>query len=221
RGIVHRMKKSFVAGRRGFLKTVALAAGGALPPAAPQTPAGSQNPAGAQNAEPASQPAAGAHASFAYPRTFAGRHLSMIAFPLGGVAAGSISLGGRGQLRDWEIFNRPDKGNSVSYAFPSIWAQVGNAKPVARVLEAKLMPPYATDRGLSPNQVSGLTRLDEATFPGEYPLARIAFRDRELPVAVSLEAFTPFIPLDADASGLPVAVLRYSVRNPSKQAARV
>ena len=33
-----------------------------------------------------------------YPRVFSGRQTKMIAFPLGGVGAGSISLGGRGQL---------------------------------------------------------------------------------------------------------------------------
>jgi uncharacterized protein (DUF608 family) len=42
-----------------------------------------------------------------YPRIYTGRQLAMLAMPLGGIAAGSISLGGRGQLRDWEIFNRP------------------------------------------------------------------------------------------------------------------
>ena len=71
-----------------------------------------------------------------------------------------MALGGRGQLRDWEIFNRPDKGKSVSYTFPSIWSQVGNGKPVARVLESRLMPPYEAGSGLSPNQVSGLTRME-------------------------------------------------------------
>ena len=54
---------------------------------------------------------AAASGEVSYPRTFRGGNLRRIAFPLGGVAAGSISLGGRGQLRDWEIFNRPDKGN--------------------------------------------------------------------------------------------------------------
>src|SRR5262249_28856168 len=101
------------------------------------------------------------------------------------------------------------------------WAQVGKAKPVARVLEARLMPPYEAGSGLSPNQVSGSTRLESATFTGEYPLARIAFHDRDLPVRVSLEAFTPIIPLDADESGLPVAVLRYSVSNPTNETAKV
>jgi len=70
-----------------------------------------------------------------YPPRFRGRQLRMISFPLGGVAAGSLGLGGRGQLVNWEIFNRPNKGYRPPYAFPSIWAQAGSGKPVARVLE--------------------------------------------------------------------------------------
>ena len=159
------MKKSLIARRREFLKTVALAAGGASQAAA-------ADPSGNQAHEAGRDVAARAQGAVQYPRNFTGRQLAMIAFPLGGVAAGSLALGGRGQLRDWEIFNRPDKGKSVSYAFPSIWAQAGTAKPVARVLEARLIPPYEAGGGLSPNQVSGLTRLEDATFTGEYPLAQ-------------------------------------------------
>jgi non-lysosomal glucosylceramidase len=156
-----------------------------------------------------------------YPRTFSGNQLAMLAFPLGGIGTGSISLGGRGQLRDWEIFNRPDKGRSPRYAFASIWARRGNGKPVARVLEARLTPPYASASGLGPNNAPGLSRLEGATFTGEFPRARIAFQDARLPVRVSLEAFSPFIPLDPDASGLPAAILRYRVRNPGSAAAAV
>ncbi len=145
----------------------------------------------------------------------------MIAFPLGGVGAGSVALGGRGQLRDWEIFNRPGLGQLVNYAFPAIRVQAGSGKPVAHVAEVRLMPPYETIGGLSPSQVSGLTRLEGATFTGEYPIAHIDFHDRELPVRLALDAFTPVIPLDADASGLPVAILRYTVTNPGRQAASV
>jgi hypothetical protein len=85
--------------RRTFLKQVTLA--GAATQAAAQTPA------------PAA-PAPPAAPEIAFPRVFTGRHLTAIAFPLGGVCAGCVSLGGRGQLRDWEIFNRPDKGNAPS-----------------------------------------------------------------------------------------------------------
>src|ERR1700710_375293 len=96
----------------------------------------------------------------AFPRVFTGRKLKMLAFPLGGVAAGSVSLGGRGQLRDWEIFNRPNKGYSPTYAFPSIWAQAGDRKPVARVLEARILPPYEGQDGLGANNAPGLSRLE-------------------------------------------------------------
>ena len=191
--------------RRTFLKQVALAS------AATQSPAQQQ----AQAPSPAAVP------DIAFPRAFTGRHLAAIAFPLGGVCAGCISLGGRGQLRDWEIFNRPDKGNAPAYAFPAIWAQAGSRKPVARVLESRIQPPYEGSSGLGTRNAPGLTRLASAAFTGEFPLAHIDFADTTLPVRVSLEAFSPFIPHEPDESGLPVAILRYRVANPGAATAKV
>jgi non-lysosomal glucosylceramidase len=159
--------------------------------------------------------------SISYPRVFAGPQLKMLAFPLGGVAAGSLSLGGRGQLRDWEIFNRPNKGFSPQYAFPSIWIQAGSSKPVARVLEARILPPYEGQDGLGSNNAPGLSRIATAEFTGEYPLAHLRFEDASLPVTIELDAFSPFIPHDPDASGLPVAILRYRVSNPGTSSAKV
>jgi hypothetical protein len=112
-----------------------------------------------------------------YPRQFQGRQLRMISFPLGGIAAGSIGLGGRGQLRDWEIFNRPNIGFRPPYAFPSIWARAGAGKPVARVLESRILPPYDGSSGLGSDDAPGLSRLESATFTGQYPLAHIKFQD--------------------------------------------
>src|SRR5690348_12173936 len=138
--------------RRTFLQQVALAG------------AASQTKSALAGANPA------ATSDVEFPRAFTGRRLTAIAFPLGGVCAGSISLGGRGQLRDWEIFNRPDKGNSPSYAFPAIWARSGNAQPVARVLESRIQPPYSGESGLGTRNAPGLVRLASATFTGEFPL---------------------------------------------------
>jgi non-lysosomal glucosylceramidase len=198
-------------GRRGFIKTIAAGTG-----LAGGTGASAQTKSAAS---PSGTP--GPRAGIRYPRIYSGRQLALLAFPLGGIGTGSISLGGRGQLRDWEIYNRPDKGRSPEYAFASIWIKSGDSKPVARVLEARLMPPYASTRGLGPANAPGLTRLEGASFTGEFPMAQIAFRDSRLPVRVSLEAFSPFIPLDAESSGLPVAVLRYRVRNPAAKKATV
>jgi uncharacterized protein (DUF608 family) len=175
-------------------------------------------------AEPTSLPqsAVARGVAIPYPRRFTGRHLRMIGFPMGGVGTGCISLGGRGQLRDWEIFNRPDKGNAPNYCIFTVWAQRGDGVPVARVLESRILPPYeTTPRGLWLSNAPGLPRLAGATFEGDYPFARIRFSDRKLPVEIRLEAFNPFIPNDLDASSLPVAILRYSVRNAGPGAAKV
>jgi len=217
--------------RRDFLKEVA--AGGALASTlgAPSFAGQTGKPAtGAGSRGPAKKPTAGPKARVQFPRSFTGRNLKMLAFPLGGIGTGTISLGGRGQLRDWEIFNRPDKGNTLAYSFPAIWAKVGDRGAVARVLEASFEPPYeVASEGLGSVagqerllvNAPGLPRLAEATFTGAYPFAHLVFRDPKLPVDVSLEAFNPLVPLDIEASGWPLAVLRYTVRNFNSAPAKV
>ena len=199
--------------RREFLKSVGVV--GATSSLASSNAHGQPQPANA------SSPSSPASSVIAYPRVFSGTALQMISFPLGGVGAGSLGLGGRGQLRDWEIFNRADIGNSPPYAFPSIWIEQPGTAPIAHVLEARIEPPYQGQDGLGSQNAPGLSRLEGATFIGEFPLARINFHDSRLPVTISLEAGTPFVPLDADASGLPITVLRYRVRNTNRSAISV
>ena len=123
-GIVATKKKNGKLERREFLKKVA--AGGALAGSA-RGLAGEESRKIADTQKPASQAPSlvkegqrVAGSRIAFPRTFSGRNLKMIAFPLGGIGTGTVSLGGRGQLRDWEIFNRPDKGNTPEYCFPAL-----------------------------------------------------------------------------------------------------
>jgi non-lysosomal glucosylceramidase len=196
-------------GRRKFLKGVVLGTGALTLPGSVRN----VKSADAGRRQISQEP--GNLQDIQYPRVFAGKRRKMLAFPLGGVGAGSIALGGRGQLCEWWIFNRPDKGNSPQYAFPSIWVQTANQKPIARVLEARILPPYEGADGLGSANVPGLPRLASCTFTGEFPLAHVDFEDPDLPVSVGLQAFTPFIPLEPDDSGLPVAVLRYYVSNPA------
>src|SRR5271165_5943559 len=200
--------------RRDFLKQAAGAVGAAALPEPRHASAFAQESEGKKERSRE-------EGAVSYPRRFRGRQLRMISFPLGGVAAGSLGLGGRGQLVNWEIFNKPNKGFRPNYAFPSIWAQAGSGKPVARVLESRMLPPFEGQDGLGSGNVPGLSRLESATFAGEYPLAHIDFADRSLPVKVELDAFSPFIPHDPDDSGLPVAILRYRVTNPGVVAASV
>lgn len=140
------------------------------------------------------------------------------AFPLGGLGTGNVSLGARGELRDWEIFNRPAKGGRLPHTFFALWVKEEGRTPVSRVLEAELTPPYGRDSGIPSSEAGGLPRLTGSTLTVEYPFAGVDFHDESLPLTVRLEAFTPFIPLNPEDSGIPAACLRYRVRNIGKQA---
>lgn len=136
------------------------------------------------------------------------------AFPLGGIGTGNVSLGARGELRDWELENLPDKGRRNPHSFFAIRAVPEGGEAVTRVLEARLTGRHDRDAGYPFEELAGLPRLAAATLHGEYPVVDIDFADDVLPVDVSLHAFTPLVPLDPDASGIPAAVLRYRVINP-------
>ena len=147
-------------------------------------------------------------------RRFTKDSLREIAFPLGGIGTGTVSLGGCGNFRDWEIFNRPNKGGVLPFTFAAIHlAGGGLAKPLVRVLERVPHPPYVGGDGVPRQTGLGLPRFREAVFTGSYPFANLEFIDAKLPVEVSLEAFNPMIPLETADSSLPVAILTYRVTN--------
>ncbi len=117
--------------------------------------------------------------------------------------------------------NRPAKGFTPDRAFFAIRAQADGAEAVTRCLEGVIdREDYEEASGcMVPNH--GLPRFRECTFSTAYPLAQIELADKAVPVKVRLEAFNPLVPGDADASGVPVAVMRYVVSNPTKTAVAV
>jgi uncharacterized protein (DUF608 family) len=125
-------------------------------------------------------------------RPYTGESLREIAFPLGGIGTGTVSLGGYGNLRDWEIFNRPNKGGVLPFTFAALRLAGADLKaPVIRILERRPLGPYNGAFGVPRETGVGLPRLRETVFTGAYPFARVAFQDRRLPVRLALEAFNP------------------------------
>ena len=147
---------------------------------------------------------------------YSGESLKMISFPLGGIGTGSIGLGGRGEFRDWEIFNNPNLGYRPPYTMAWLFVRWGRSR-TARILERRLLPPYHDSHGLPPEQLAGLPRLTEALFVGTCPVARVIFDDDALPVEVSLTAFSPMIPMNPDDSAIPAAILVYRLTNRTRQ----
>ena len=152
--------------------------------------------------------------------TYKRGELRHIAFPLGGIGAGMISLGGWGQLRDWEIRNRPAKGYCVPEAYFMLKAQVGK-ETVTKVLQGPIEDDLVAD-GHTARRDAGqaLPRFHEAKFHGHFPFAEVELRDKAVPLKVSVKAFNPFIPLNDKDSGLPAAIVVYSLKNPGKKAVK-
>src|SRR5918994_2587067 len=85
---------------------------------------------------------------------------SEVAFLLGGIGTGNVSVGARGQLRDWEIFGTAGKGNFIPNTFFAIRTHAPGTEPQARVLESRLRPPFSKARGFVDHEVAGLPRFD-------------------------------------------------------------
>ncbi|MFQ5791573.1 MAG: GH116 family glycosyl-hydrolase [Acidobacteriota bacterium] len=146
-------------------------------------------------------------------RVFEDPFLSEIAFPLGGIGTGTVSVGGRGNLRDWEICNRPDKGRTLDNTFFGLWFKEGEEEPRAMILESQLKPPYRGAFGLNRAGLPGMPRFRKGRFLGSYPFARLELSDSDVPLAVTMECFNPLIPTNDKDSGLPVAVFYWHVTN--------
>lgn len=138
---------------------------------------------------------------------------SVAELPLGGIGTGTLTLDCKGRIKDIEIFNRPAKDLTPPYNFFSIYARAAGEEGRAMILERRLTPPYSQARGYHPGRVAGLPRFAHSAMRIEYPFAYVELQDESMPVSVDLKAFNPFVPLDADASGIPAVVFRYEVTN--------
>ena len=138
-------------------------------------------------------------------------HLARIALPLGGIGTGTVSLGGRGNLRDWEIMDFPAKGFTPDGCLFALYAKPAGKPAVARCLEGPI-PFEHYEEGHH-----GYPRFQNCSFDAAYPFGQVHLSDPDVPVDVTLQAFNPLIPADADNSGIPMAVLRYRLRNRSRQ----
>ncbi|MBM4413625.1 MAG: hypothetical protein FJ040_09330 [Chloroflexi bacterium] len=146
------------------------------------------------------------------------QHLRNIALPLGGIGTGVVSLGGRGDLRDWEISNRPAKKFRPDTAFTAMRVAGASGTPLVLALEGPLgADEYQGAFGATAAH-HGLPRFRECRFDATYPFGIVHLRDHDVPVHVDIEGFNPLIPPDASDSGLPIAVLTYHFYNQSDDA---
>ena len=146
-----------------------------------------------------------------------------ISFPLGGIGSGCIGLAGNGELKDWEIFNRPNKCTRNGYSHFAVKASCSN-KNVAKVLHGDTVEDlmgttcasqghYGFGYGPRENSLAGFPHFKNVTFDGSFPTARLSFSDDDFPAVIRLCAFNPFIPHDEFNSNLPAAFFEWEIEN--------
>jgi len=140
------------------------------------------------------------------PRIRRGKELDTIGMPIGGIASGQLYLCGDGTLGCWQIFNRWNFAGhgERSYSYRTRTSPVAqgfavvidnNSQMIARTLDRKSYP--------------------NAEFLGQYPIGKVRYPANGFPVEVNMEAFSPFIPLNAKDSSLPATIFRITVENTS------
>lgn len=200
--------------RRDFVKTLALGAAGALTPTL-GVMAGPFQASDFEKWVPADKKLDPQWVAALFARgqreVYRGPDLEKIGMPVGGLCTGQLYLGGDGTLWHWDIFNQVLRTGAAHYAQP-----LKPSSPIAQGFALRVAAAGKTQ----------VRRLDasgfaEITFSGEYPIGQVEYRDPHVPLAVSLEAFSPFIPLNVDDSSLPVTVMRFTLKNTGREQAVV
>ncbi len=151
-----------------------------------------------------------------YNGPYSGPFLNYTAFPLGGTGAGMICLEGTGAFSHVSLRHRPG-----IFEEPSVFAALSlrGSGETARVLEGpvptwKIFGPAGAGNGARGKHY-GLSRFARAEFEARFPFGLVRLNDPGLPVRVEITGWSPFIPGNADDSGLPVSGLEYRIINSS------
>ena len=138
---------------------------------------------------------------------FTTSNVKYIGMPVGGIATGQLYLGGDGQLWNWDIFN-------ISTCDPGVTGDRYYLNPMRQQQHfANGFAITVNDQGKIYQRPLNAKGFSNIRFCGEYPIGKVQYKDRQVPVEVHLQAYSPFIPTDAENSGLPATVMEYEVKN--------
>ena len=119
---------------------------------------------------------------------------------MGGLGTGTLAIDRAGRFADIHVQNNwtDKKRPAPAGTFLSVHAEAGG-RSAGKVLQLEPVADLPTIAGL--------------TYRGHFPFTHIDYHDDELPCEVSLEAFSPFVPQDAEASSVPVVFLTLRLKN--------
>jgi uncharacterized protein (DUF608 family) len=141
--------------------------------------------------------------------TYEGQYLTAIDFPVGALGGSVIRMNGKAERQWWHIFNNFEE-RAGSGIVPNSFFAIRAEKDGATVV-----------RALQTSPVGPFKAMNHLTFQGQYPFGWYDFADEELPVKVSLEAYSFLIPMDLKNSAIPCAIFRYTIKNTTSSEVQV
>ena len=149
---------------------------------------------------------------------YTGKYLDRVSFPIGGIGAGMFCMDGTGSLSHLSINNKPEIFNEpFSFAAISIKGLKDGAKVLeAQVPEWKMFGQYGSGNG-GTGKNYGFPRFKNGRFLPRFPFASLQLEDKDIPLAVEITGWSPFIPTDPDNSSLPAGGMEYKFRNNSSK----
>lgn len=155
--------------------------------------------------------------------------LRYIGMPAGGLHSGTVYLGGDGRLWLWGVYNDEREGidpKTVLWNDGTKDVKVRNRDGASYVEPAIANNKRVLEQGFAIRlNYKGKTIIkelkeedwDEISFEATYPVATIKYIDKDLPVAIVVNAGALFIPLDADNSALPATVFSIAIQNKTSE----
>ena len=160
---------------------------------------------------------------------YKGAKLLQIAMPMGGIGAGCICFNGYGGLQDFSIYNKPatsatpDGHGFRDAAFALLHIAGTNT---TRLVEGPMPPEKIYNLGMQGQGYrggghEGIPRFKNCEFESRYPFGTVRLDDPTVPVKVEIEGWSPFVPNDEKVSGIPAAILTYTLENTSGKTVEV
>lgn len=147
---------------------------------------------------------------------YTGDYLNRIAFPIGGMGAGMICLDGNGAFSHVSVRNKPDAFNApFMFAALSVKGYENGAKILEGPVQSWKL--FGSPGAANGSDLYGCPRFEEASFSARFPFGTVHLSDPDMPARVDITGWSPFIPGDADNSGLPVGGLEYTITNTTGQ----
>ncbi len=159
--------------------------------------------------------------------------LQYIGMPVGGITTGTVYLGGDGRLWLWDIFNDNREGVQPKEVE---WDSdvLGGGKKVRSRDGASYVKPAKNggevEQGFAFKITVGTKTMikkmeasdwDEIIFEATYPMAKIHYIDKLLPLEITADVYSPFVPLDDKNSSIPATIYSFHFKNKTSESINI